>query len=114
MDNQENTRYIVESVTRAGARFRPSDWIDRISSWDATFSQHRLVYSQRLHPVLMNGQKMLAIEPSLKEHNRQMYDSVMQFIKRNNLKVYVQYPDGRMEECDETNSPSANEVTDKS
>ncbi|MFP4639066.1 MAG: DUF3579 domain-containing protein [Guyparkeria sp.] len=111
MDNQPK-RYIVESVTKAGARFRPSDWIDRISSWDATFAQHRLVYSQRLHPVMMNGQKVLAIEPSLKKANRQMFDSVMQFIERNNLKMHVQYADGELEEYDPENDPLATADTD--
>ncbi|HER34063.1 MAG: DUF3579 domain-containing protein [Halothiobacillaceae bacterium] len=106
MDNQPQ-RYIVESVTKAGARFRPSDWIDRISSWDATFSQHRLVYSQRMHPIMLDGQKMLAIEPELKNANRQMFDSVMQFIDRNNLKVYVQYADGHLEDFDGDNEPAS-------
>ncbi|MDG4867385.1 DUF3579 domain-containing protein [Guyparkeria sp. 1SP6A2] len=105
MDNQPK-RYIVESVTKAGARFRPSDWIDRISSWDATFAQHRLVYSQRLHPVMLNGQKVLAIEPSLKTDNRQMFDAVMQFIERNNLKMHVQYDDGHLEEYSGDNAPT--------
>ncbi len=109
MDNQPK-RYIVESVTKAGARFRPSDWIDRISSWDATFAQHRLVYSQRLHPVMLNGQKVLAIEPGLKTANRQMFDAVMQFIERNNLKVHVQYPDGHLEEYTGDNAPTSPEA----
>ncbi|HSH84822.1 MAG TPA: DUF3579 domain-containing protein [Guyparkeria sp.] len=113
MDNQPK-RYIVESVTKAGARFRPSDWIDRIASWDATFAQHRLVYSQRLHPVMLDGQKVLAIEPELKTANRQMFDSVMQFIDRNNLKMHVQYADGSLEEYDGDNMPVAVEDTARS
>jgi hypothetical protein len=106
MDNQPK-RYIVESVTKAGARFRPSDWIDRISSWDATFAQHRLVYSQRLHPILLDGKKMLVIEPELETANRQMFDAVMQFIERNDLRVYVQFADGHLEEFTGDNAPVA-------
>lgn len=100
MDTTQPHRFIVESVTKAGARFRPSDWIDRISSWDATFAQHRLVYSQRLHPVLLNGQKVLAIEPKLSSENPAMYEAVMQFIRRNNLTMHIQYADGHMEDYD--------------
>jgi len=98
MDISEPHRYIVESVTKAGARFRPSDWIDRISSWDATFAQHRLVYSKRLHPAFLSGQKVLAIEPVLASENPTMFESVMQFIRRNNLKMHVQYADGHLED----------------
>lgn len=91
-------RYLIESVTKSGARFRPSDWIDRLASWDATFDHHRLVFSDRLHPAVLDGQKVLAIEPSLKDSNRAMFDSVLQFAERNHLKVHVQHHDGRLEE----------------
>ncbi|MGC9456147.1 MAG: DUF3579 domain-containing protein [Halothiobacillaceae bacterium] len=100
MDSHQSYRYIVESVTKAGARFRPSDWIDRISSWDATFAQHRLVYSRRLHPANIDGKKVLAIEPTLAEDNAQMFESVMSFVRRNNLKMYIQQSDGTLVEYD--------------
>ncbi|MFP4155839.1 MAG: DUF3579 domain-containing protein [Halothiobacillaceae bacterium] len=100
MDSHQSYRYIVESVTKAGARFRPSDWIDRISSWDATFAQHRLVYSRRLHPANIDGKKVLAIEPSLERDNPQMFESVMSFVRRNNLKMFVQHADGTLAEFD--------------
>lgn len=91
-------RYLIESVTKSGARFRPSDWIDRLSSWDATFELHRLVYSDRLHPATLNGQKVLAIEPELETQNPAMFDSVLQFVERNNLKIHIQHEDGRLED----------------
>ncbi|HQT44194.1 MAG TPA: DUF3579 domain-containing protein, partial [Halothiobacillus sp.] len=91
-------RYLIESVTKSGARFRPSDWIDRLASWDATFDQHRLVFSGRLHPAVLDGQKVLAIEPDLRTENLAMFDSILQFAERNNLKVHVQHEDGRLEE----------------
>jgi len=108
MDSKQPYRYIVESVTKAGARFRPSDWIDRISSWDATFAHHRLVYSRRLHPANIDGKKVLAIEPSLEQDNPQMFESVMNFIRRNNLKMHIQYADGTLKDFpDDGASPSS-------
>lgn len=98
MSNTGHFRYLIESVTKTGARFRPSDWIDRLASWDATFDQHRLVYSDRLHPATLDGQKVLAIEPELQEENQTMFDSIMHFVERNNLKIHIQYDDGRLEE----------------
>lgn len=91
-------RYLIESVTKSGARFRPSDWIDRLASWDATFDLHRLVFSNRLHPASLDGQKVLAIEPELQTQNPAMFDSVLQFVERNNLKIHIQYDDGRLED----------------
>lgn len=100
-------RFLIESVTKSGARFRPSDWIDRLASWDATFDQHRLVFSDRLHPAVLDGQKVLAIEPLLQTENAAMFDSVLQFADRNNLKVHVQHADGRLEEYSATRPPTA-------
>lgn len=114
MNNPSSYRYLIESVTKSGARFRPSDWIDRLASWDATFDQHRLVFSERLHPAMLDGQKVLVIEPSLQVENELMFDSVLHFVERNNLKMHIQYSDGRMEEYTGTppgtepaNTPSA-------
>ncbi|MHB8920201.1 MAG: DUF3579 domain-containing protein [Halothiobacillus sp.] len=105
-------RYLIESVTKSGARFRPSDWIDRLASWDATFDQHRLVFSARLHPAVLDGQKVLAIEPDLRTENQAMFDSIMQFAERNNLKVHVQQEDGRLEEYTETAAPTQGNPTE--
>ena len=98
MDQAQSFRYIIESVTQDGKRFRPSDWIDRLSSWDATFAQHRLVYSERLHPVNIKGEKCLAIEPELKEQAPAMFDQIIGFARANKLKVHRQTADGEMTE----------------
>lgn len=98
MDQAKPFRYIIESVTQDGKRFRPSDWIDRLSSWDATFAQHRLVYSERLHPVNIKGEKCLAIEPELKEQAPAMYEQIIGFARANKLKAHRQTPDGELTE----------------
>ncbi|HET20334.1 MAG TPA: DUF3579 domain-containing protein [Chromatiales bacterium] len=98
MDQAQSFRYIIESVTQDGKRFRPSDWIDRLSSWDATFAQHRLVYSERLHPVNIKGEKCLAIEPKLKEQAPAMFDQIIGFARANKLKAHRQTADGEMTE----------------
>ncbi|MEW5823239.1 MAG: DUF3579 domain-containing protein [Pseudomonadota bacterium] len=95
---EQSYRYIIESVTQSGRRFRPSDWIDRISSWDATFDQHRLVYSSRLHPVMIQGEKCLAIEPVLKTETPNLFAQVLGFARENNLKAHRQTPDGALTE----------------
>lgn len=81
-------RYIIEGYTEEGKKFRPSDWIDRISSMMASYgASHRLVFSELLHPELYQGQKCLIIDTQLEDVNPAMFEYVMQFVKDNNLKM---------------------------
>ncbi len=81
-------KYIIEGVTEDGRKFRPSDWIDRISSMGATYYNQRLVYSDLLHPELYNGQKCLIIDTELEIKDPGMFQYVMNFVNSNGLKMY--------------------------
>lgn len=84
----QHCKYIIEGMTEDGRKFRPSDWIDRISSMMASYGQsHRLVYSELLHPELFNGSKCLIIDTELEIKNPSMFEYVMHFAKSNNLKM---------------------------
>ncbi|BBP45707.1 hypothetical protein THMIRHAS_10800 [Thiosulfatimonas sediminis] len=79
-------KYIIQGMTEDGRKFRPSDWIDRISSMGASFGDsHRLVYSDLLHPELFEGQKCLMIDTELEIKNPNMFSYVMNFVKSNGL-----------------------------
>lgn len=80
-------KYIIEGVTEDGRKFRPSDWIDRVSSMGASYEMQRLVYSDMLHPELYEGQKCLMIDMALEQQNPGMFQYVMNFIKSNHLKM---------------------------
>ncbi|WP_321323863.1 DUF3579 domain-containing protein [Thiomicrorhabdus sp.] len=80
-------KYIIEGVTEDGRKFRPSDWIDRISSMGASYDMQRLVYSDMLHPELYEGQKCLMIDMALEQENPGMFRYVMNFVKSNGLKM---------------------------
>lgn len=84
----EHCRYIIESYTEDGRKFRPSDWIDRIASLDASYGAfQRLVYSDLLYPELYQGQKTLIIDTALEEINPVLFAYVMNFVKTNGLKM---------------------------
>ncbi len=84
----EHCRYIIESYTEDGRKFRPSDWIDRIASLDASYGAfQRLVYSDLLYPELYQGQKTLIIDTALEEVNPVLFAYVMNFVKTNGLKM---------------------------
>lgn len=84
-------RLIVESVTQDGRKFRPSDWIERISTTLATFGADKhLHYSEAVFPSVINGEKCLVVDLSLQETNPQAFEYVMNFVRANKLRVYEQ------------------------
>ena len=85
----KNGRLVVESVVEDGKRFRPSDWIERISTTVAQFgSDHRLVYSSSVRPQIINGEKCLVIDRTLQDTNPEAYSYVLNFVESNRLRVH--------------------------
>ena len=83
-----NNCLVVESVGQDGRRFRPSDWIERISTTLAKFgADHRLVYSQSVRPQVINGEKCLVIDRSLQQTDPDAYRYVIDFVESNRLRI---------------------------
>jgi len=80
-------KIIIEGVTEEGKTFRPSDWAERMSGNLSTFRNHRIYYSPLLHPIYQNGYKCVMLDPSLKKSNPALYDSIMDFAKKNKLRI---------------------------
>jgi len=86
----ENTsqEIIIQSLTREGKRFRPSDWVDRICSSYATFGEdRRLRYSPYLKPEMIDGVRCLAVDMQLRTANPDGFEELMQFAEENNLSI---------------------------
>jgi len=84
--NQEEI--IIQSLTRAGKPFRPSDWVDRICSSYATFGEDRkLRYSPYLKPEMIDGIRCLAVDLQLKATNPDGFEELMQFAEENQLNI---------------------------
>lgn len=79
---------IIQSLTREGKPFRPSDWVDRICSSYATFGEDRkLRYSPYLKPEMINGIRCLAVDMQLKTANPEGFEELMEFAKENQLNI---------------------------
>ena len=79
---------IIQSNTRAGKPFRPSDWVDRVCSSYASFGEDRkLKYSPYLKPKVMDGVRCLAVDLKLKTVNPDGYAQLMHFAEENQLNV---------------------------
>lgn len=88
MQNKKHCKFVIQGITAAGQKFRPSDWIDRIASLDAEYGmQQRLIYSDDLHPEVFEGERSLIISSSLQETNPSLFDYVMSFRQMNDLRM---------------------------
>ncbi|MEO1956977.1 MAG: DUF3579 domain-containing protein [Methylophilaceae bacterium] len=86
MDTSEEI--IIQSLTREGNLFRPSDWVDRICSSYAEFGENRkLRYSQHLKPKIIDGIRCLAVSMQLRTNNQDGFKELMQFAEENNLSI---------------------------
>lgn len=94
MSNQA-CKLVIEGVSEDGKKFRPSDWIERISTSLATFGpDHRLHYSKIAQPRIINGEKCLVVDKSLTEKDPAAFEYILNFVRMNKLRVY--------EECTES------------
>lgn len=93
--SKSDKKIVIEGVTPEGAAFRPSDWAERMSGSMASFKNSRIHYSPLLQPsVNHEGYKCVLLDPKLKESSPQIYQSILDFAKANQLKI-----------CDEDDTP---------
>lgn len=86
--NQAHQKLVIEGIREDGSRFRPSDWIERISATLATFGpDHRLRYARGVQPKVINGQKCLVVDDLLREEDPAAYEYVLAFAKANQLRM---------------------------
>lgn len=79
---------VIEGITAQGKTFRPSDWAERMSGSLASFKNSRIHYSPMLQPsVNSKGQQCVLLDPKLKETSPQVYQSILDFARTNNLKI---------------------------
>lgn len=80
--------HVIQGIKKDGAKLRPSDWIERLSSTLASFGlDQRLKYNEFVQPCMVNGEKCLVVARGLSTKNPEMYDFVMGFANGNNLQI---------------------------
>lgn len=86
-DNKSKIR--IEGITKEGKQFRPRDWALRMSDRLATYKNRRIKYSPLLQPSenSTGGYRCVLLDPELKYTNPMLYKSIMEFAKKNNLKI---------------------------
>lgn len=80
--------WVIRSVREDGNRFRPSDWIERISASVAQFGpDRRLRYASSVHPQVIDGEKCLVVARTLAEQRPALFDYIMDFARSNQLQL---------------------------
>jgi hypothetical protein len=88
MELNSGCKLVIRSVNEDGRKFRPSDWIERVSTTMATFGKdHRLHYSDDVRPSMVNGEKCLVVSGSLEESNPVAFEYIMAFVRANRLQM---------------------------
>lgn len=79
--------YLILDSVSDGSHFRPSNWVERIASSYASFSQQRIHYHPMIRPYYTEGERGLFIAAALAEINAQAYDFVINFAQSNGLLI---------------------------
>ncbi len=81
---------VIRSFRNDGSRFRPSDWIERVSSTLVTYNkypEHDFLPSVTARPCIIDGEKCFVVNSQLAQVNPNAYDFIMQFAFSNNLSI---------------------------
>jgi Protein of unknown function (DUF3579) len=88
MTKLDKKKIVIEGVTSQGKVFRPSDWAERMSGTLASFKNRRINYSPLLQPTVnAQGYKCVVLDPKLKESCPEIYQSIIEFAKSNQLNI---------------------------
>jgi len=79
---------VIRSVRNDGSKFRPGDWIERISATLASFNTTptpNMKASTGAKPCVIDGEKCLVVEYTLAKSNPAAYEFIMNFAYSNDL-----------------------------
>ncbi|MFV1983912.1 MAG: DUF3579 domain-containing protein [Thiohalomonadales bacterium] len=81
---------VIRSVRNDGSKFRPGDWIERISATLASFNtitSPGMYAPQEAKPCVIDGEKCLVVESQLAKSNPAAYEFIMNFAYSNDLRI---------------------------
>jgi hypothetical protein len=80
---------LILGVTETGARFRPSDWADRLCGVMSIFGEdQRISYSPYVSPSVTEGHNCVRVDARLKALNPDAFEFLMGFARDNELRLY--------------------------
>ena len=89
MNKQDIHSFVIVGVTRAGKKFRPSDWADRLCGIMSAFgADHRMKYSPYVRPGSnASGDKTVFVDARLHDIEPLAYKFLINFANDNDLRM---------------------------
>ncbi|HEX7970907.1 MAG TPA: DUF3579 domain-containing protein [Thiobacillus sp.] len=85
-DAPANAPLIIRGITTQGARFRPSDWADRLAGAFAVIDpNNRTNYSPYVQPTTLDGIPCVVVDKKLKTSDPDAYRFLQSFARSNEL-----------------------------
>ncbi len=81
-------RYIIKGITASGAKFRPSDWAERMCGNLCSFRNRRMIYSPLLRPAVIDGVKSVIVYHELAQQHPSLFQEILDFARRNQLDIH--------------------------
>lgn len=87
-DAPANASFIIRGITTKGARFRPSDWADRLAGAFAVIDpNNRTNYSPYVQPTALDGIPCVIVDKKLKTIDPNAYRFLQTFAETNELQT---------------------------
>lgn len=87
-DAPANAPFIIRGITASGARFRPSDWADRLAGAFAVVDpNNRTNYSPFVQPAKLEGIPCVIVDKKLKASDPTAYRFLQTFANSNELQT---------------------------
>ncbi len=78
--------FIIRGITSKGAKFRPSDWADRLAGAFAIVDpNHRTHFSPHVQPITLDGIQCVSVDKQLKINDPEAYRFLLGFARTNEL-----------------------------
>lgn len=84
----EFKEYVIRGETRAGRKFRPSDWAERLCSLFATMGpNNRMSYSPHIFPTNREGLVCVVVNKAMEAQDPMAFKFMLDFARDNDLVV---------------------------
>jgi hypothetical protein len=85
-DASADAPFIIRGLTTKGARFRPSDWADRLAgAFSIIDPNNRTRYSPFVQPTTLDGVSCIVVNKKLKDADPNAYRFLQAFASNNEL-----------------------------
>jgi len=81
-------KVIIQGITQAGGKFRPSDWAERLCGSVATYGPgRRIIFHPNVKLASLAGVKCVVIDASLENDDEMLFEFLTDFANENNLQI---------------------------